>query len=202
MMPLPRLYAIADSSFGDPVRLADALFAGGARLIQVRNKKAGARELLQQVERILRLAPADAQVIINDRVDVALVAGAAGVHVGQTDLPPVEARRVLGAERVVGFSTHNLAQAVGAGKLPVDYVAVGPVFPTTTKENPDPVIGLEGLAHICSALHKPVVAVGGIRLENAPDVLKAGAASIAVIRDLLDSSDVASRVRDWIELLK
>src|ERR1051326_5589998 len=146
MMPLPRLYAIADSSFGDPVRLADALFAGGARLIQVRNKKAGARELLQQVERILRLAPADAQVIINDRVDVALVAGAAGVHVGQTDLPPVEARRVLGAERVVGFSTHNLAQAVGAGKLPVDYVAVGPVFPTTTKENPDPVIGLEGLA--------------------------------------------------------
>src|SRR5215469_5539427 len=131
-----RLYAIADSSFGDCVRLAEALFAGGARIVQVRNKKAGAREFLSQVERILSFAPSDGRVIVNDRVDIALLAGAAGVHLGQTDLPPAAARQILGPGRLIGLSTHNLEQALEGDRLPIDYIAVGPVFATSTKENP------------------------------------------------------------------
>ncbi len=108
MSPLPRLYAIADASFGDPVQLAEALFDGGARLVQVRNKLASSLELLDQVERILKRAPSDARVIVNDRADVARIAGAAGVHLGQDDLSPADARRVLGAGRILGYSTHNM----------------------------------------------------------------------------------------------
>lgn len=190
-----RLYAIADASFGDCVRLAEALFAGGARLVQVRNKKAGARDFLSQVERILSFAPSDGRVIVNDRVDVALLAGAAGVHLGQTDLPAAAARQILGPDRIIGFSTHNLEQAVEADSLPVDYIAVGPVFATSTKDNPDPVVGVEKLAMICRAVKKPVVAIGGITLDNAKAALGAGAASVAVIRDLLAHPDVAQRTR-------
>ena len=190
-----RLYAIADASFGDCVRLAEALFAGGARLVQVRNKEAGAREFLSQVERILSFAPSDGRVIVNDRVDVALLAGAAGVHLGQTDLPPAAARQILGSGRIIGFSTHNLEQAVEADSLPVDYLAVGPVFATSTKDNPDPVVGIEKLSIICRAVKKPVVAIGGITLDNAKAALSAGATSVAVIRDLLAHEDVAQRTR-------
>jgi thiamine-phosphate pyrophosphorylase len=197
MSPLPRLYAIADASMGDPVILAQKLFAGGVRLLQLRNKKASSRELLQQLERILALAPADALVIVNDRVDVALLAGAAGVHLGQTDLSPVSAREILGPDRLIGLSTHNLEQALKADELPVDYVGVGPVFPTGSKENPDPVLGIERLAGICRAIHKPVVAIGGITLQQAPQVRSAGAHSVAVIRDLLTAEDVAERARQF-----
>jgi thiamine-phosphate pyrophosphorylase len=202
MKPLPRLYAIADASFGDPIQIAANLFEGGVRLIQVRNKTAGARELLFQVERILLSAPRDAEIIVNDRVDVALIAKAAGVHLGQTDLHPSEARGILGSNQIVGYSTHNMEQALHAEKLPVDYVAVGPVFATSSKVNPDPVVGVDQLTAICKAIRKPVVAIGGIKLENASEVLNAGAASIAVIRDILDTPDVASRVHNWIEVLK
>jgi thiamine-phosphate pyrophosphorylase len=201
MNPLPRLYAIADASFGDPVELAEALFAGGARLLQVRNKRAGARDLLYQVERILAMAPPDAKVIVNDRVDVAMIAGSAGVHLGQTDLPPAAARQILGPGRIVGFSTHNIEQALEAEKLPIDYIAVGPIFATTTKENPDPVVGLETLAKICNTIGKPVVAIGGIKLTNVADVLNAGAGSVAVIGDLLGSRDVAVRTNGWLNEL-
>jgi thiamine-phosphate pyrophosphorylase len=167
----------------------------------VRNKKGSARELLEQVERILSFAPHGAEIIVNDRVDVALIAGAGGVHLGQDDVPPVEARRILGLDRMIGFSTHNLEQAMQAEKLPVDYVAVGPIFLTATKEKPDPVVGLENLSAICQAIRKPVIAIGGIKLENAEDVLKAGATSVAVISDVLSAPDVASRVHSWIERL-
>jgi thiamine-phosphate pyrophosphorylase len=201
MKPLPRLYTFADASFGDPVRLAEALFNAGARIIQVRNKKGSARELLEQVERILSFAPHGAEIIVNDRVDVALIAGAGGVHLGQDDVPPVEARRILGLDRMIGFSTHNLEQAMQAERLPVDYVAVGPIFLTATKEKPDPVVGLENLSAICQAIRKPVIAIGGIKLENAEDVMKAGATSVAVISDVLSAPDVASRVQSWIERL-
>jgi thiamine-phosphate pyrophosphorylase len=201
MKPLPRLYTFADASFGDPVRLAEALFNAGARIIQVRNKMGSARELLEQVERILSFAPQGAEIIVNDRVDVALIAGAGGVHLGQDDVPPVEARRILGLDPMIGFSTHNLEQAMQAEKLPVDYVAVGPIFLTTTKEKPDPVVGLENLNAICQAIRKPVIAIGGIKLENAEDVLKAGATSVAVMSDVLSARDVASRVQSWIERL-
>ena len=196
--PLPRLYAIADASFGDPVEIAQALIRGGARLVQVRNKNAGARVLLDQVERILAFAPSDARIVVNDRIDVALLAGAAGAHVGQTDLSPDHARKILGSDRIVGFSTHNIDQAREADRLPVDYIAVGPIFQTSSKANPDPVVGLEGLAVISNAVRKPIVAVGGITRENARDVFKAGAHSVAVIRDLLDCPDVEARTREWI----
>jgi len=201
MKPLPRLYTFADASFGDPVRLAEALLNAGARIIQVRNKRGSVRELLEQVERILSFAPRGVEIIVNDRVDVALISGAGGVHLGQDDVPPVEARRILGLDRMIGFSTHNLQQAMRAEKLPLDYVAVGPIFLTATKEKPDAVVGLENLSAICQAIRKPVVAIGGIKLENAEDVLKAGATSVAVISDVLSAPDVASRVQSWIERL-
>jgi thiamine-phosphate pyrophosphorylase len=201
MKPLPRLYAIADATFGDPVELAGALFDGGARFVQVRNKRACARELLDQVERVVALAPRDARVIVNDRADVALLAGAAGVHLGQTDLPPVSARQILGPDRIIGISTHSWEQSVKAGNEPVDYIAIGPIFATATKENPDPVVGLEMLSQISKTIRKPIVAIGGIQLKNARDVMKAGCTSVAVIRDLLGGSDVASRTGLWIEEL-
>jgi thiamine-phosphate pyrophosphorylase len=196
------LYAIADASFGDPVALADKLFAGGVRLLQVRNKKGSSRELLQQVEQILAMAPARAYVLVNDRVDVALLVGAAGVHLGQTDLNPALARQILGPDRLIGLSTHNLEQALEADKLPVDYIGVGPVFWTSSKENPDPVLGLEKLAEICEAVRKPVVAIGGITIDQAEQVRVAGARSVAVIRDLLASDDIAERARQWCETLR
>jgi len=201
MTSLRRLYAISDASFGDPVRLAQALFDGGARLVQVRNKKASARSLFNQVESILKRAPADASVIVNDRVDVARITGAAGVHLGQRDIGVVEARRILGPGQIIGFSTHNLEQALAASKLPADYIAVGPIFPTSTKLNAEPVVGLEKLATICKAVQKPVVAIGGIRLENAAEVLAAGPHSIAVVSDLLSAADIQARVREWINQL-
>jgi thiamine-phosphate pyrophosphorylase len=198
VIPLPRLYAIADASFSNPVDAAAALFAGGVRLLQIRNKTSNARELLEQVERIMSLAPVDATVIVNDRIDIARLAGAAGVHLGQTDMPAVAARRILEKGRIVGISTHNPEQAREADDLPVDYIAVGPIFPTSTKVNADPIVGLRGLELICRAVHKPVVAIGGIKLENAKEVLDAGAQSIAVIRDLLSSADVQARAREWL----
>ena len=198
MNPLPRLYAIADASFSDPVDAARALFDGGVRLLQVRNKTSNAHELLNQVECIIRLAPAGAAVIVNDRPDVARLAAAAGVHLGQTDMPAAAARLVLEPGQMLGLSTHNLEQALDADKLPVDYIAVGPIFPTSTKLNPDPVLGIKGLAAICELVHKPVVAIGGIRLENASEIFEAGAQSIAVIRDLLSSPDIKHRALEWI----
>jgi thiamine-phosphate pyrophosphorylase len=201
MKPLPRLYAIADASFGDPVELAEKLFAGGARFVQVRNKKGSSRQLIEQVERIQAIAPSDARVIVNDRIDVALLTGAAGVHLGQTDLSAASAREILGPDRLIGLSTHNLEQALEADELPLDYVGVGPVFATVSKDNPDPVLGIEKLAEICQAVHKPVVAIGGITLNQARQVRTAGAHSIAVIRDLLAADDVAQRVREWAEIL-
>jgi|ERR1041385_90288 thiamine-phosphate diphosphorylase len=201
MMVLPRLYPVADAQFGDVVQIAESLLQGGARLIQLRDKNAATREFLDRVERVLALAPADARIIVNDRVDIARISGAAGVHLGQTDLPPAMARKILRSEQIVGFSTHNLQQALEADNLPVDYVAVGPIFPTSTKQNPDPVVGLESLNSICKVVDKPIVAIGGIRMENAREVLKAGAHSIAVIRDLLNSADVVKRTREWVRTL-
>ena len=202
MKQFPRLYAIADASFGDPVKLAEWLFEGGARLVQVRNKNASARDALEQVERILALAPPDALVLVNDRVDIALISGAAGVHLGQTDVPPKAARDILGPNRIIGISTHNLQQAIDADGQPVDYVALGPIFATTTKSNPDPVVGVELLRAASQILQRPIVAIGGITIRNIGDVFDAGAGSLAVIRDLLDNENVAARTRQWLEILK
>jgi thiamine-phosphate pyrophosphorylase len=198
MIPLPRLYAVADRTFGDPVQLANALFGGGATWVQIRDKSANARVLLTAVEEVLKTAPAGSNVIVNDRSDVARLARAGGVHLGQQDLPPALARQTLEKSQIVGYSTHNLAQAVQAETEVVDYIAVGPIFATSTKLNPDPVVGLEGLREICSKVSKPVVAIGGITLESARDVLDCGASSVAVIGDILRHGNVVARTREWV----
>jgi len=198
MISIPRLYAIADAAFGNPVLLARELFAGGARLVQVRNKNASGRELLNQVVAILEFAPADGRVIVNDRADVALLSGAAGVHLGQKDLPPRKIREILPSNQILGFSTHSLPQALDAEMSPVDYIAAGPVFPTSTKADADPVIGLNGLREICSRSSRPVVAIGGITMANARDVFACGAASVAVVSDLLKYDDVTRRTEEWL----
>ena len=198
MIGLPRLYAIADASFGDPVRLSTQLFEGGATLIQLRNKEAAANAILAQAEAIKKNAPAGAVIVINDRADIALISRASGVHIGQGDLPPELARRVLGRERLVGLSTHSESQALHADQLPVDYIAFGPIFSTSTKRNSQPPVGLERLSEVCRLVRKPVVAIGGITLESALDVLAAGAQSVAVISDILRAPDVAARTSKFV----
>jgi thiamine-phosphate pyrophosphorylase len=199
MIRLPRLYAIADASLGNPVQLTRSLFEGGARLVQIRNKAAGAGELFDQVKQILNFAPPDATVLVNDRVDVALLAGAHGVHLGQDDLPVVYARQILGTHTQIGVSTHTLEQALKADLLAVDYIAVGPIFPTQTKTDASAVVGLEQLEQICRRIRKPVVAIGGITLDRVSDVIAAGARSAAVISALLRVDDIAAETRRWID---
>jgi thiamine-phosphate pyrophosphorylase len=202
MTALPRLYAVADRTFGDPLKLAKELVDGGARLVQVRDKTATAAAMLEQVEAVLRYAGPDVGIVVNDRADVARLAGAAGVHLGQGDLAPSDARKVLGPSQLIGYSTHNLSQALEADSQPVDYIAVGPVFATTTKVNPDPVVGLDRLREICSRVRKPVVAIGGITLATARQVLSCGASSVAVIGDILRSDDVEAHTREWVRHLE
>lgn len=201
MNSLPRLYAIADRQFGDPVEIGRRLLAGGARLIQIRDKDASAQSLVSNVQALMRSAPRDASIIVNDRVDVALAANAHGVHLGQEDLPAPSARELLGADALVGVSTHTLEQARSALELPVDYVAVGPVFQTSSKADPDPVVGLDGLEEVCRVSPLPIVAIGGIRLESVPGVLRAGARAVAVIQDLVGHPDIEHRTRMYLEVL-
>ena len=198
MTPLPLLYTIADAAFGDPLDIAKCLFAGGACLVQLRDKNASSGVLLSRASSIVAAAPAGAHVLVNDRVDVALLAGASGAHVGQGDLAPGASRNVLGSDKILGISTHDRDQALAADAEPVDYVAVGPIFPTSTKKNPDAAIGLEALAEICGVLTKPVVAIGGIRLDNVAEVIAAGAASVAVIADLIGHEDIEARTGQFM----
>jgi len=205
---LPKLYPITDRRLsglthaGQVARLCE----GGARLVQLREKALPAREFYAEVLEALRVARLfGARVVVNDRVDVALAAGADGVHVGQDDVPPEAARALLGGGKIVGFSTHSVEQAAAAARLPVDYIAIGPVFDTSSKENPDPVVGLEGVRRVRAAIGTlPLVAIGGITAETAPSVLEAGADSVAVIGALLNTSDPAEitrRTRDFLARL-
>jgi thiamine-phosphate pyrophosphorylase len=187
-----------------PVDLAAAFLAGGARFLQIRAKQLPSGPLLDLCDRIVALAgSASALVIVNDRVDLARLAGADGVHVGQEDLPSSAARSVLGDTSVIGLSTHTIAQAESALREPATYTAVGPVFGTATKDTGYPAVGLE-LVRAAAGLPgaRPVVAIGGIALENAASVLEAGAASVAVIGDLLRGNRPESRVREYLQLLR
>ena len=141
--------------------------------------------------------------IINDRVDIALALSASGAHLGQYDLPPAAARELLGEQAIIGFSTHNIEQAIEAARLPVDYIAIGPIFETKSKENPDPVVGLEGLRRVRQLVGQiPLVAIGGIRQENIREVLAAGADSVAVISLLLtDPLQIEARTREILSSL-
>lgn len=180
-----------------------SLIAGGAKLIQLREKRASAKDFYEDARKALEIARAErVKIIINDRVDIALVLKADGVHLGQNDLPPEQARKILGDEAIIGFSTHNLKQAVEAAKLPVNYLAVGPVFPTKTKENPDEIVGLETVKIVREAIGDfPLVAIGGITFENFREVLKAGANSVAVISDLLSEPEkIGEKMKKFVEL--
>lgn len=166
---------------------------GGATLVQLREKKLPAFDFYHQAKAALALASERGlRVIINDRVDVALALQAPGVHLGQDDLPPDAARKLLGDGVIIGHSTHSVAQASAAAKLPVDYIAIGPIFETGTKVNPDPVIGLDGLRAVRQAIgNLPLVAIGGITEANAPAVIEAGADSVALISALLAGGPTA-----------
>ena len=209
-MTLPRLYVVLDSDVAERFRwsiidLARACLAGGARLLQVRAKHLAAGPMVELCERVVAEArPANARVIVNDRGDVARLADAAGVHVGQDDLTPDLVRRVVGPDLFVGLSTHTRDQVARALASPIDYLAVGPVFDTATKETGYERVGLD-LVRLAAAeaapVGMPVVAIGGITLEQAPSVLEAGAASVAVISDLLTGGDPEGRTRAFVARL-
>lgn len=200
---LPRLYAILDPAFF-PDRLsflaaARQLEAAGVTLLQYRNKKGTAREMLEQARELRDCLGNSIRLIMNDRADLCLAAGFDGVHVGQDDLSPAGARKIIGPERMLGVSTHNMPQVREADATPADYIAVGPVFATASKQNPDPVIGLEGIRIARQLTRKPLVAIGGITRQNAAQVIHAGADSVAVISDLLP--DPRKSVEEFLRVL-
>lgn len=207
-MKLPRLYAIVDSAtlMRAGVGLdefASGLAAGGVRLLQYRDKAGGAQEQLENARGIGRaFRGVDCQFVMNDRSDLAVLAGWDGVHVGQGDLSASDARRVMGEGRIVGVSTHTEAQVRGAHASVADYVAIGPVFATGTKADAEPVIGLEGVRRARALTDKPLVAIGGITRANARMVVESGADSVAVISGLLAAGESVEKVaRDFLEVL-
>jgi len=224
MLTLPPLYPIIDfSCFAaqpDPisaiVQYAEELIAAGATLIQLRDKSQPEqpRRFLSCARELRRVTwgtgttgagtKRRAMLIINDRVDICLAADADGVHLGQDDLSPESARRIFdqvkdGKSRVIGFSTHNLSQLREADALPIDYIAIGPVFATGSKANPDPVVGLKGVRQARGVTKKPLVAIGGITRQNCAQVKAAGADAVALISDLLESP--AKAVADFLRVL-
>jgi len=202
---IPRLYAIIDPArLGgrSPAVAARALISAGVRLIQYRDKHASSRQLYESCTDLrVVLRDAGCSLILNDRADVARAAQAEGVHLGQTDLPVEMARRVLASGQWIGSSTHSLEQVVEAGRTTADYIAFGPIFPTASKANPDPVVGLEGLRQARRVTGKPLVAIGGINLQNARQVLAAGADSVAVIGGLLEAPDLEERAQEFLSIL-
>jgi thiamine-phosphate pyrophosphorylase len=199
---LPRLYPILDPVLlaGGVVDFARELVAGGATLIQYRNKTGSGRQMLAEARELRRALAADIRLIMNDRADLCLAAGFDGVHVGQDDISPESARLIVGDELWVGVSTHSVGQAVAADKTSADYIAIGPVFATASKQNPDPVVGLEGVRAARAAIRKPLVAIGGITRRNAASVIEAGADSVAVISDLVH--DPAKSVAAFLRVLR
>jgi thiamine-phosphate pyrophosphorylase len=199
----PALYAILDASqsVADDASLARSLGEAGVELIQIRDKKAPTREIYEASKKLVEaLDPSRVRVIVNDRPDIAAIIGAGGVHVGQEDLPVGAARRICGSARWIGVSTHNLEQLREADRTSADYIAVGPIFQTATKKNPDPVVGLELLRAAREITKKPLVAIGGITIESAEAVYRAGADSVAVVRDLISAQYPAQRVREYFAI--
>jgi thiamine-phosphate pyrophosphorylase len=208
-MRLPRVYPILDTgAFAarefSLTRAAAAWLEGGAGILQLRHKQHWGRAVFDAARDIARMCrEAGALFIVDDRADIAMLLEA-GLHVGQDDLPPRDARRLLGSDAVIGFSSHNAPQVCAAGGEPVDYLAFGPVFPTGSKRNPDPVTGIEALKECRALVEKPLVAIGGIARETAAGVWAAGADSVAVIGDLLPaeltSVTLRQRMEEWQRL--
>jgi thiamine-phosphate pyrophosphorylase len=214
-MHLPRVYPILDTESLDRLGItlataAAAFLEGGAGILQIRHKGHWTRDLFEDSKQVARLCrEADVPLVVNDRADFALLLEA-GLHVGQDDLPPRDARRLMGPDAVIGFSSHNVAQLCAAGGEPVSYVALGPIFRTPSKRNPDPVVGVQEVSRCRALLDKPFVAIGGITLDNATEVWNAGADSVAVIADLLPDPGSAlpgaqflrQRMEKWHQLVK
>ena len=189
MNPLPRLYAILDAScFPDTQAMfstAEELLAGGITLLQYRNKNGNAREMLDHARELKQRVSGSVKLIMNDRADLCLAAEFDGVHVGQDDLSPESARKIIGEKLCLGVSTHNPEQVKAADTTSANYIAIGPVFSTSSKINPDPVVGLEGIRRARALTRKPLVAIGGINCANWRSAIEAGADSVAVISDLM-----------------
>jgi thiamine-phosphate pyrophosphorylase len=208
-LTLPAVYPILDTATlarldFDCVTAAESFIEGGARILQIRHKAFWSREVFELAERVGSICrAAGVPFVVNDRADYAAILGAA-LHLGQEDLLPSDARRVVGDEAIVGYSTHNPDQMIGAGAEPVDYVAFGPMFSTVSKERPDPTVGLEGLAAVRALMTKPLVAIGGITRANARECWKAGADSVAIIADLYPDpctkTTLRERMREWQSL--
>jgi thiamine-phosphate pyrophosphorylase len=202
---LPPLYVILDAALltTSEVDAAKKLSDAGVRLFQYRNKRGSSRELLQASSALAaELAQRGAHFFVNDRPDVAFLSGASGVHVGQKDLPVAESRAVLGHGKLLGISTHNLEQFRAAAETDADYIALGPVFDTGSKANPDPVVGTAMIREARKFTRKPIVAIGGITLDRAKEVMEAGADSVAVISDILRAVDPGKRARQFLSLLE
>ncbi len=205
LVQIPRFYPILDVALierrgFDVVETARVILESGARILQYRFKECFSRERFAEIGQVAKLCTEHGAIfVVNDRADVALMFDAA-LHLGQTDLSPVDARRVVGDAMTIGFSTHNEQQLLDAASQPADYLAFGPIFGTSSKLNPDPVVGLEGLRRARSLTTRPLVAIGGITRSSARSVLEAGADSVAVIGDLYpEDGDIGARVREWVE---
>jgi thiamine-phosphate pyrophosphorylase len=202
---LPRLYVILDAALLTlpEIDCAKSLVDAGVRLIQYRNKNASARQLFEKSRELAAfLSPLGVRFVVNDRADVAALADAGGVHVGQDDLGVEQARSVMGNDKWVGVSTHNVQQFRDAVATSADYVAVGPIFSTGSKTNPDPVVGVDFVRQARSVSDKPIVAIGGITLERAMEVIEAGADSLAVIGDILRAENPGKRARQYVDVLE
>jgi thiamine-phosphate pyrophosphorylase len=199
-----RFYAIIDVSAGSSLEnlivFATELKAGGVALMQYRNKSATSRQILEQAKELKRALGPTVQLIMNDRADLCVAASFDGLHVGQDDLSPEGARKVIGKTLVLGVSTHNPDQVGLADKEPVDYIAIGPVFATASKLNPDPVIGLDGVRRARELTRKPLVAIGGITRKNCRSVIEAGADAVAVISDL--TPDPRKSAEEFLSVLR
>jgi thiamine-phosphate pyrophosphorylase len=203
-MLLPRLYAILDSSCldsRDGLRTcAEDLVAAGVSLVEYRNKSGNSRVMLDQARELKRLIGRRTKLIMNDRTDLCLAADYEGVHLGQDDLSPDAARKLIGKERLLGLSTHNPDQLSRADLSSANYLAIGPVFATTSKEKADPVVGLEGVRKARALTRKPLVAIGGITRANCRSVIDAGADAVAVISDLLP--DPRKSAEEFLRILR
>lgn len=203
-MRFPRVYPILDTEtlaqHGIALdTAAAALLEGGAAILQVRQKGHWTREVFESARQVACLCrEAGAVLVVNDRADFAMLLEG-GLHIGQEDLAPRDARKLIGPDALLGFSSHNLEQLSAAGGEPVDYVALGPVYPTSSKHNPDPVVGVDEVRRLRPLIEKPLVAIGGITRANAAGVLNAGADSVAVISDLVPQSPTARSLRERME---
>jgi len=198
-LDLPKIYPITDTQLSglSHAEQVTRLIKGGASLIQLRDKFSPPRDFYREAAAALQIARVHGvRLIINDRVDIALALKADGVHLGQTDIPVAAARHLLGQKAIIGFSTHNVEQAKLAGALPIDYLAFGPIFPTLSKNNPDPTTGLVALSEVVTIKYSlPLVAIGGIRRKNALEVLKVGADAVALIAELMaDPNKIAENM--------